>query len=197
MRSNTIVLNWVDIVDHAGNIGLALLSDHTTSYAEGKEHPLSLVMGWGWEGGFWWGKCSLRGLQEMKYALVPHTGLWDRAELWRETAEWSEPLLSRISASDTGASGPPNKSLLRVHSPGVELTSLAVSGRDLLARFFNAESASEQHNISIGVRPESVEVVELDGRVSGTLKPSQQIQIRIPRFGIKTLRFSALARLSG
>ncbi len=71
---HTIILNWVDVVDPAANVGLALLTDHTTSYAEGKEHPLSLIMGWGWEGGFWWGKCPLNGVQESRYAVIPHAG---------------------------------------------------------------------------------------------------------------------------
>lgn len=190
---HNIVLNWVDVADHAGNIGLALLSDHTTSYAEGKEHPLSLVLGWGWEGGFWWGKCPLNGLQEMKYALVPHASRWDRAELWREAAEWSEPLLSRATAGSV--SHPRGDSLLRVHSPGVQLTSLTVKGRDLFARFFNAESPRDQHKISINMRPTAVEIVELDGRAIETLTVSsaQQIEIRIPRFGIRTVRFSGVA----
>jgi alpha-mannosidase len=187
---HNIVLNWVDVVDRAGDMGLALLSDHTTSYAEGKEHPLSLVMGWGWDGGFWWGKCPLNGLQQMKYALVPHSGLWDRAELWREAAEWSEPLLPHITAGNR--SHLPATSLLRVNSPGVQLTSLTVSGNDLLARFFNAESPKDQHEISIAMRPKSVEVVELDGRVSEVLESRQKIQVRIPRFGVRTLRFSGV-----
>jgi alpha-mannosidase len=190
---HNIILNWVDVVDHAGSFGLALLSDHTTSYAEGKEHPLSLVMGWGWDGGFWWGKCPLRGLQEMKYALVPHAGLWDSAELWREAAEWSEPLLARVTPGSVDHRR--GDSLLRVDNPGVQLTSLVVRGRDLFARFFNAGSPNEQHNISINMRPTAVEIVELDGRVIETLTVSseQKIEVRIPRFGIRTVRFSGVA----
>ena len=196
---HNIILNWVDVVDETENVGLALLTDHTTSYAEGKDHPLSLVMGWGWEGGFWWGKCPLNGLQEMKYALVPHAGLWDRAGLWRETAEWTEPLLPRVTSYGAGersqSNESPRRSLFRVNNPGVQLTSLTVSGRDLVARFFNAESESEQQEISIGLRPESIEAVELDGRVIQVLTPvatstgGQQIRMRIPRFGIRTVRF--------
>jgi alpha-mannosidase len=44
---HNIILNWVDVVDETDKVGLALLTDHTSSYAEGKEPPLSLVMGWG------------------------------------------------------------------------------------------------------------------------------------------------------
>ncbi len=196
---HNIVLNWVDVVDRAQNVGLALLTDHTTSYAEGKEHPLSLVMGWGWDGGFWWGKCPLNGLQEMKYALVPHAEIWDRAGLWRETAEWAEPLLSRLSSAQTKKQSVSSQSLLRASTPGIQLTAMTVHGRDLLARFFNAEGEGEQHEIIFDMRPQSVEVVELDGRVSQRLKVSsaahgqQRVRIRIPRFGLRTLRFSNVA----
>lgn len=194
---HNILQQWVDVVNQDENIGLALLTDHTTSYAEGKEHPLSLVMGWGWEGGFWWGKCSLNGLQEMKYAVIPHAGLWDHAGLWRQTAEWSEPLLSRSSLAHTA--GHMNHSLLHINNPGVQLTSLTVSGRDLHARLFNAESEGEQIEISFAMQPKTVDLVELDGRVSQVVTASpltgsrQRIQIRIPRFGIRTLRFSDVA----
>jgi hypothetical protein len=42
------------------------------------------------------------------------------------------------------------------------------------------------------MRPKSVEVVELDGRVSEVLESRQKIQVRIPRFGVRTLRFSGV-----
>ena len=48
---HNIVLHWVDVVDEQQKLGLAVLSDHTTAYTHGPEHPLALVMGWGWEGG--------------------------------------------------------------------------------------------------------------------------------------------------
>ena len=93
---HNIVLNWVDVVDEHANAGLAVFSDHTTAYTHGPDHPLALVMGWGWEGGYWWGKCPLRGTQQVRYALLPHTGAWDRAQVSRENTFWSEPLVGQI-----------------------------------------------------------------------------------------------------
>ena len=93
---HNIILHWVDIVDEQQKLGLAMLTDHTTAYTHGPDHPPALVMGWGWEGGFWWGKCPLRGTQQVSYALIPHTGAWDEARISRESCCWNEPLLAQI-----------------------------------------------------------------------------------------------------
>ncbi len=98
-----LVVHWVDVVDEEQKAGLAVFSDHVTAYTHGPDHPLALVMGWGWEGGFWWGKCPLRGTQQIGYALVPHTGLWDEARISAENGNWNEPLTAQIMDGDRGA----------------------------------------------------------------------------------------------
>jgi hypothetical protein len=91
---------------------------------------------------------------------------------------------------------------LRVNTLGVQLTALTVSGRDLLARVFNVESESEQQEISVSMQPKSIEAIELDGRVSealtifSTAAGWQQIRPRVPRFGIRTLRFADVVQNS-
>jgi alpha-mannosidase len=39
---NNIILNWVDVTDNQGKYGMALFTDHTTSYAHGADFPLAL-----------------------------------------------------------------------------------------------------------------------------------------------------------
>jgi len=192
---HNIIVNWVDIVDQSNDLGLALFTDHTTSYAHGEDHPLSLVMGWGWDGGYWWGKCPLDGVQEARYAVVPHAGRWEKAALWRQNAEWSEPLLARIS---TVAGKTPHDYLVRIETPGVYLTASTLSGRDLLLRFFNAESTRTEHEIALGIRYKSISLLELDGRVSKTFSShnSQKISLNIPQFSIKTLKLSGVVAAS-
>lgn len=189
---HNIILDWVDVTDAAAEHGLAILSDHTTSYAHGPDHPLALVMGWGWEAGFWWGKCPLNGVQEVSYALVPHTGLWDKARLWEETARWHEPLrafLQPVNGADI-----PSRSLLHIHSDGVQVTAMTAHGQDLLIRLFNAEGTAGPHIISFEFAPTTVEWVELDGRVRAQLQPlvrpdaRHAVSISLPRFGLCTLR---------
>lgn len=189
---HNIVLDWVDVTDKEAKYGLAVLSDHTTSYAHGSDYPLSLVMGWGWEAGFWWGKCPLNGVQEVHYSLVPHGGLWDTAQLWDETACWNEPLLARLHPAVEQEAL--SRSLLQVHSTGVHVTAMTVEGQDLLIRLFNAEGAAGEQEVSFESAPASIEWVELDGRVRTRLQPVTRpdtrcgVTLSLARFGLCTLR---------
>jgi alpha-mannosidase len=188
---HNIIHNWVDLADEVEGLGVALLADHTTSYAHGKNHPLSLVTGWGSDGGYWWGKCPLNGLQEVQYAIIPHAGRWDKAGLWRETAEWSEPLLCRLAANKQET---PGRFLVRIGSPGVQLSAITVKGRDLLVRLFNAESDQDEHEITLGIRSGPIGLVELDGRTAkgagAHLAAERTFRVKIPKFGLKTIRAS-------
>jgi alpha-mannosidase len=190
---HNIILNWVDLVDESANTGLALLSDHTTSYAHGEDHPLSLVMAWGWDGGFWWGKCPLNGLQEMRYAIIPHSGTWQEASLWTEDAERSEPLLSRVAYWSNALRKDNGKSLIEIETPGVQLSAMTASGHDLLVRIFNAESNGQEHTIRVALPASSIELVELDGRHAAPIHSERdargyKFRIAIPKFGLKTVR---------
>ena len=93
---HNIVLHWVDVFDEQQRLGLAVFSDHTSGYTHGPDHPLALVMGWGWEGGFWWGKCPLSGTQQVSYALVPHARQVGRC------ADFARKLLLERKAAHTG-----------------------------------------------------------------------------------------------
>src|SRR5262249_51796256 len=41
---NNVLLNWVDVTNGDGDYGVALFSDHTTSYAHGCDLPLGLTV---------------------------------------------------------------------------------------------------------------------------------------------------------
>ena len=56
---HNVLLNWVDVTDETQ--GLAVITDHTTSYTHGKDKPLALTMAWGWDAGYWWGRRQLKG----------------------------------------------------------------------------------------------------------------------------------------
>lgn len=190
---HNIILHWVDVVDPQQKLGLAVFSDHTTAYTHGPDHPLALVMGWGWEGGFWWGKCPLRGTQQVSYAVVPHTGAWDEARISRDNCCWNEPLMAQI------VDGQPDKtahtrSLVSVSGGGVEIPALLFQGRNLLVRLFNGEGDAAERTVSLDVRPRRVDLVELDGRAVRQLEVLRgsggryEVKLALPRFGIRTLR---------
>ena len=66
------------------------------------------------------------------------------------------------------------------------------------ATIFNASGGDTAHDLGIGFEAGRIEVVELDGRVTEELKPAvtdagrQTVRLRIPRFGLRTLRFSGV-----
>ena len=190
---HNIILHWVDIFDQQQKLGMAMLTDHTTAYTHGPDHPPALVMGWGWEGGFWWGKCPLRGTQQVTYALIPHTGAWDEARISRESGCWNEPLLPQIVDGQPDNT-PHSRSLVSVSGVGIEIPTLLFNGRNLSVRLFNGEGDEAERTISLNVRPLSVELVELDGRVVRRLDVTPatggryEVKLSLPRFGIRTLR---------
>jgi alpha-mannosidase len=190
---HNIVLNWVSVADTEDRFGIAVISDHTTAYTHGPDHPLSLVLGWAWEGGFWWGKHPLRGEQTIRYGIVPYTGRWDRAGISQENSKFCEPPVSFLIGGRAKQPVPP-VSLVKVSDPGVEISAMYIKDGALIVRLFNAESDESEHAVSFERRPHNVHVVELDGVEKQNLPISSSetgrfgVRINVPRFGLVTLR---------
>ncbi|MEJ7605086.1 MAG: glycoside hydrolase family 38 C-terminal domain-containing protein [Bryobacteraceae bacterium] len=187
---HNIAVNWVDLVDEREEFGVALFTDHTTSYAHGEDHPLSLVLGWGWDGGFWWGKCPLKGLQESLFNRSAWRRLGTGGALAQEFGDGrapSGPACERGRQGKSFVAGARGK-------PGLYLTAMTVS----VATFccdFQCREPEHDHEISLGIEPKLMELVELDGKVSQRLVPPPRpgrtkIKIHVPRFGIRTVRVS-------
>ncbi len=70
--------------------------------------------------------------------------------LWKHTFEMSEPLLARLSPAPNVKTHP---ALVRIANEGVHLTALTANGRDILLRFFDAESTQEDHELTLGSQP--------------------------------------------
>lgn len=190
---HNIILNWVDVTDEAQGMGLGLLSDHTTAYTHGSDHPLALVLGWGGEGGSWWGMCALRDPQEAAYALVPHAGSWDAAGLSEECARWSEPLLAQRMPSEPGPVL--TRSLIKVEGKGIEIPTVLADGADLLVRLFSAEGDGSPFTVTLAAKAHKVQLAELDGRPIRELERvagrdgETTLSLAMPRFGLRTVRF--------
>ena len=188
-----LIINWVDLFDEGEKTGLALFSDHTTAYSHGPDHPLALVLAWGWEGGFWWGKCPLRGVHQASYAILPHTGLWDEARLSEETTRWNEPLIAQLMDSGP-AQQADSRSFVTVSGRGIEISAAVVEDRSVSIRLFNGEGDASERTVSLQAAPTRVELVELDGRVIRQLPVRRAsngryaVSLSLPRFGIRTLR---------
>ncbi len=192
---HNILAQWIDLAQADERFGLAVLSDRTTAYNYGPDQTLGLVLGWAWNGSFWWGKHPFEGQTTTRFALVPHAGLWDRAKVAYEYSRFCEPLLtSLMQGPETPAVL--TRSLVGAPDPGVQLSAMQVDSGALLVRLFNAESDAEEHRIRLGFRPKKVEIVDLSGNPVEMLRftagegDSCAVAVKAPRFGLCTLRCS-------
>lgn len=185
---NNVIHTWVDVTGDNDKYGMALLTDHTTSYAHGKNFPLGLDIQYAGMG-LWGRNYSIDGPTAINYALIPHTGKWDKAGIWAAATKWNEPLI--ITDGKPQYTG--GKSLIKVDDRNVEVTSVQFEGNDMLVRFFNA-GATRLIKTTWNCNADKAEIVELDGRIKQVLPPVKigdavnTFSFGIPRFGIRTLR---------
>ena len=190
-----IITNWVDAYDARQNLGFAVFSDRTTAYSFGEGDPLGLILGWGGEAGFWWGRCSLRGEQESSYSLIPHRGRWNEAELWQENCAKEEPVVANWMSSLPGGISEV-RSYLCVSPPETVLSAAYVHGGCLEARIFHAHDEAGVCRVEFGFPVAEAELIELDGRVAaklplhGETKDAAAVSFDIPKFGLRTVRIT-------
>jgi alpha-mannosidase len=190
---NDIILNWVDVVDASNNYGLALLTDHTTSYAHGTDFPLGLTLQYSGMG-LWGRNYLIAGPLDVNYAIIPHAGSWDHAGMWTESDSWNQPLFAAIMKANPDLSDY-RKSLIDVTGTGWEVPAVMFQGNDLIVRIFNAEGNEATKEIIYNGNARKVQLVELNGKVAGDLKMQKNktggniVTVTLPRFGIRTIRF--------
>lgn len=189
---HNIITNWVDLLDERQQVGLAIFSDRTTAYSYGDGEPLGLILGWGGEAGFWWGRSPLRGEQQSSYAILPHRGSWSDAQLWRENQIFEEAVVAQVMP---GADASMARSLLRLSPAAATLSSVTADKEALLVRIFHANAESGSCRLELGFAARTVHVVELDGRVAEELPLLREggrehafVRMVLPPFAIRALR---------
>ena len=190
---NDIFLNWVDATDGSNQYGLALLTDHTTSYAHGADVPLGLTLQYSGIG-LWGRNHRIDGPTELNYALVPHAGKWDQAGIWTASDRWNEPLVTRVMNLNSPGGGA-RKSLLSVSGSGYEISSMHMGGKDFFVRFFNAEGDASPRQISFDGHADTIEAVGLDGSKIRDLPQRKEagksiFSLSLARMGVQTIRLS-------
>ncbi|HEY0611017.1 MAG TPA: glycoside hydrolase family 38 C-terminal domain-containing protein [Chitinophaga sp.] len=181
---NNVILHWADVTD--GNAGLALFTNHTTSYVHGEHYPLGFTLQYA--GTALWGRnYNIDGATEVKYAIVPHRGKWDVAGISKEAANWCEPLLVM---PDSGNS---NFSLLSLQDERWEVPALLMDGNDLLIRIYNPAGDGREHELYFSGTAAQAILEQLNGQALQTLLLRQVggktvVRLSIPRFGIRTIR---------
>ena len=192
---NNIMVSWVDVYDVKNNYGLALLTDHTTTYAHGENFPLGLNVQYS-GAGLWGRNHTITGPTQVNYALVPHAGKWDKGNISTEVVNWNEPLI----ASSSRITKDKSKSLVDVSGTGFQVTTVLVDGKDLLVRLFNAEGDSKTKKIIIGGNATAAQLIELNDTVKEVLKMQKGklnnvLNVSMPRFGLRTIRLKDFVSL--
>jgi len=193
---NNVILNWVDVTDGAGKYGMAMFTDHTTSYTHGKDFPLGLDIQYSGMG-LWGRDYKINGPTSINYALIPHARKWDKAGIWTAGTQWAEPLIAVVSGSSPSSK---SHSFITIDKPGIEITSMVFDGDDLLVRLFNAEGDNTHPQITIDSRLNNAELVELNGKrkeeliVATVAGGKSAVSLTIPRFGFRTIKLSGIKK---
>ena len=91
---HNIILNWVDVASKDNSCGLSLFTDHTTSYAHGKDFPLALNVQYAGKG-LWGRDYIIDRPTEISYALIPMPELGRKAVFGHKANDamslWSQP----------------------------------------------------------------------------------------------------------
>ncbi|KAA2242713.1 glycosyl hydrolase [Chitinophaga agrisoli] len=186
---NNVLLNWVDLTDGSGKYGMALFSDHTTSYAHGENFPLALDIQYSGMG-LWGRNYTINGPTAIHYAIVPHASNWEQGRICMENSKWNEPLLVRAGAAATAG-----QSMFRLEGGAVQVSSVTWQGDELLIRLFNPSRKESQASLSFPTAISSAALVELNGedRTSiNIIKNNRQWEtpVTLPPFGIRTIKIT-------
>ena len=185
---HNILVHWTDVSDDEE--GLCVFADHTTAYVHGGEYPFGLALAWGYDGGFWWGRCTLRGAHELRYRIMPHAGDWRRAGLWHACERFlHKPYVARSTGPDVQSG-----SVVQILTPGLEVGALYRQDGQTYLRLFNA-SGETKGVFTVDARLFSG-IVETapDGRPTGGEvrcrrdKDRLVVEADFPPFSIRTYR---------
>lgn len=188
---NNVILDWVDITDGNEEYGCALFTDHTTSYAHGKDFPLALNIQYSGLG-LWGRDYSIDGPTEVNYSLVPHKGNWKEAGIWNLNERVKEPLQT---VHYTEKPVQTNSSRISLSQKGWVLSSVSRKEGDIYVRIFNAEGDNSTGTINLGVDAATIKLVELNGEEGEELQVQEGrngifVQLAMPQFGFRTLKLS-------
>jgi alpha-mannosidase len=185
---HNIILNWVDITEGKNKHGLALLSDHTTSYSYGDDYPLALTVQFSGNG-LWGRDYPIDAPTHIKYALVPHAEEWDDSGIHNESLRWNEPLVTSFVKNVKQE----NRSLIDIEGTGYEIVASYLCDDGIIVRLFNADGDNSTRNIRFGKPLSKVEEIDLNGETIAPLRLTNidgisAVKIEMPRFGLKTIK---------
>lgn len=182
-----ILLHWADLAERDG-AGVALLTDHTTSYTYGDGVPLGLTVQYSGEG-LWGRDHKIDRPTRLRFALVPHAGQWDEADIQHESDAWNEPPICHVGTRIPAAAA----SLLDLSDTGYGLSAAYVEDDAVVVRLFNASGDARPQPLRLGFEPAAIDETDLAGNrlapvAFRTTEHGAEATVSLPRFGLKTLR---------
>lgn len=189
---HNVILNWVEVENAADNYGVALFTDHTTSYLQTEELPLGLTVQY--VGKALWGRnYRIHGPTHIRYALLPHAKNWQDAAVEFASAAWSEPLIGHFIESPNSSQ---QISLFETSDKNLHVSAVTVNGTDLFVRFYNTSSENEHPEIHWNCSADAMELVDLNGEKISFLQPEKSThgyevtKLVIPQFGFQTIKLT-------
>jgi len=183
---NNVIDNWVDVTDSENKYGMALFSDHVTSYVHGENFPLALTIQYAGIG-LWGRNYYVDSPTYLHYALLPHKGKWNEADINNEVIKWNQPVITSIITSRNASN-----TFVESIDSGIAITVMYYRGNDLYIRFVNNASTRTQHNIALNCYADELQFVELNDTVTSTIKFKKNQKVNfdcnIPLFGFKTIK---------
>ena len=189
---HNVILNWVDLQSKRQDYGVALFSDHTTSYIHSDSLALGLTVQY--IGKALWGRdYKVHEPTYMRYALLPHEGDWEKGLVQKSSNEWNEPLVAHFTSKSNEL---PQNSLLEIMDKNLEVSSLTIDDNNLIVRLYNSSSAIGPQRIIWKCGFNKMEEIDLNGKITSevTFKKDDQgyivTDISLPQFGFQTFKLS-------
>jgi alpha-mannosidase len=191
---NNVILHWVDVYDPSNHLGLALMTDHTTSYAHSSDFPLALTLQYAGVG-LWGRDYTVQGPTEVSYSLLPHHGNYEQANIWTAGNSWDEPLVAHLldPVPKTGAT---RFSLLAIENSRWEVTTMRGGSDNVLIRLFNPSSDETPKAVRYRGAASKVELIQLNGEAARELPVRNRgvdgitFELALPKFAVRTLRIT-------
>ncbi len=191
---HNVILNWIDVLNTPGDYGVALFTDHTTSYLHSEDLPMGLTVQYTGKG-LWGRNYTIDGPTNIKYALLPHSGNWEQGEVENASNQWNQPFIAQFVEKTKDAQ---EKSLFEVNDKHLSVSAVTVQDNDLLVRFYNASSTRNKAEIVWNCKAKKVELVDLAGKTISevpvkTVRNGRPVtELSLPRFGFQTVKLSGV-----
>lgn len=183
---HNIIHDWVDLLGEDGK-GLALFSDHTTSYSFGKDFPLGLTVQFSGNG-LWGRNYPVSGATEIRYAFMPHFGAWDSAGVYERNQEWNEPLMCFVTGDDSTK----EHTFIDAEGTGYAVSAFYQTEGGFMLRLYNADGDDNVKTIRLGFPVSEIVETDLLGNAVSRVGLNEKsgstgsFSVSAPRFSIRT-----------